>query len=245
MRRVRNLRLLLEYDGTDFCGWQKQPGVRTVQQAIESAVSVVLRHPTTVWGCARTDAGVHALGYVAHFHTEGDFPVERLAVSLNGVLPEDVVVRRADEAAPGFHARFDAVARRYQYRIATEPTAVWRRFACRSRHRLDPAAMAAGAEYLVGEHDFTGYTAAANDAHPVCRVLETSVSAEGSFLLITIEANRFLYHMVRVIAGTLMEVGRGRMGPEQVGVALRTKDRRAAGPTAPAHGLTLLSVRYG
>jgi tRNA pseudouridine38-40 synthase len=215
-----------------------------VQETLESAVAVVLRHPTTVWGCARTDAGVHALGYVAHFHTESDLPVDRLPVALNGVLPEDVVVRRADEAAPGFHARFDAVARRYQYRIATEPTAVWRRFAYRTRHRLDVASMSAGAAHLLGEHDFTGFTAAANDAHPVCRVLDAGVTIEGSFILITVEANRFLYHMVRVIAGTLVEVGRGRMKPEQVGVAMRTRDRRAAGPTAPAHGLALLTVRY-
>lgn len=244
MRRVRNLRLLLEYDGTEFCGWQKQPGERTVQGTLEEAVSTVVRRPTIVWGCARTDAGVHALGYVAHFHTESDASVERLTAALNGVLPEDVVVRGVDEAAMGFHARFDAVARRYQYRIATEPTAVWRRFAYRSRHRLDLEAMAAGAAPLVGEHDFTGFTAVTNDAQPVCRVLGAAVTAEGPFILIAVEANRFLYHMVRVIAGTLMEVGRGRMQPEQVGVALRTKDRRAAGPTAPAHGLTLLSVRY-
>lgn len=241
---MRNLRLLLEYDGTDFSGWQKQPGVRTVQGTLEIAASIVLRGPTVVWGCARTDAGVHALGYVAHLHTESNFPTNRFAVAMNGVLPDDVVVRSADEAEADFHARHKAVARRYQYRIATEPTAVWRRFAYRTRHRLDIGAMSEGAAHLVGEHDFTGFTAAANDTHPVCRVKEIAVTTEGSFILIAVEADRFLYHMVRVIAGTLMEVGRGRMKPEQVGVALRTRDRRAAGPTAEAHGLTLLRVRY-
>jgi tRNA pseudouridine38-40 synthase len=241
---MHNIRLDLEYDGTDFSGWQRQPRARTVQGVLEAAVATVYRRPGTVWGCARTDAGVHATGYVANFHAETEFPLGRLPVALNGCLPDDVAVRHAEEVPPDFHARFSARARRYRYLIATEPTAVWRHFAYRCRHELDVAAMAAAGVHLLGEHDFTSFTAVTNEADPVCRLAEARVEAHGPRIEVTVESNRFLYHMVRVIAGTLMEVGKGRIAPERVAEILRTRNRRAAGPTAPALGLTLVSVRY-
>jgi tRNA pseudouridine38-40 synthase len=242
---MRNVRLLLEYDGTGFHGWQRQPGARTVQGSLETAVATVCRHPAEVFGCARTDAGVHALGYVASFHTESPLSGSRLALALNACLPEDVVVIGAEGAPPDFHARFSAHSRRYVYRITTSPTALWRRFAYHSHHVLDLDRMRAAAAQLTGEHDFTSFTSAANEAAKRCRVSEVAVAREGAMITITVEADRFLHHMVRVVAGTLMEVGRGRLEPEQVGAALRKRDRRAAGPTAAAHGLTLLRVRYG
>ncbi|HET6347896.1 MAG TPA: tRNA pseudouridine(38-40) synthase TruA [Candidatus Krumholzibacteria bacterium] len=242
---MRNLRLQLEYDGTDFRGWQRQPEVRTVQGTVEHAIATVLRHPVDVWGCARTDAGVHAVGYIANFHTESDVTIERLCSGLNGVLPDDVVVTAASEAAEDFHARFSARARRYTYRIATAPTAVWRRYAYYTHHALDEERMATAGRLLVGEHDFTSFTALANEANPVCvlRSLQVGRGAAG-LIEVTVESNRFLFHMVRVIAGTLMEVGRGRMDPEHMTEVLRKKDRRAAGPTAAAHGLMLVGVYY-
>ena len=241
---MRNIRLNLEYDGTAFQGWQRQPGARTVQGTLETAVQIVCRHPADVFGCARTDAGVHALGYVANFQTESDDPAGRLALALNGCLPEDIVVVSAEDAAPEFHARHSARSRRYQYRITTAPTAVWRRVAFHSHHALDVERMSHAAAHLVGEHDFTSFTPVINEADKVCRVLDLIVARDGAHIIIVVEANRFLQHMVRVVAGTLMEVGRGRMEPEQVAEVLRTKDRRAAGPTAAACGLTLLQVRY-
>ena len=241
---MRNIRLELEYDGTDFNGWQRQPGLRTVQGTLEHAIGVVLRQPAVAWGCARTDAGVHAMGYVANFHTESDVGAGRLLSALNGVLPEDVAVIAAEDAAEDFHARFSARARRYAYRIATRPTAVWRRFASPTHHVLDPALMAEAARHLVGEHDFTSFTSLANQANPVCVLGEAVVGSEGGLITITVESNRFLYHMVRVIAGTLIEVGRGRIAPERMADIVRTRDRRAAGPTAPAPGLMLVAVRY-
>jgi tRNA pseudouridine38-40 synthase len=241
---MRNIRIELEYDGTDFSGWQRQPGERTVQGTLEAAITVVLRHPAEAWGCARTDAGVHARGYVANFHTESDVTTARLLGGLNGVLPEDVVVVAAADAPEAFHARFSARARRYVYRIATRPTAVWRRFAYHTHHDLDPGLMAEGAKHLVGEHDFTSFTAHANQANPVCAVREVTVGREDGMITLTVESNRFLYHMVRVIAGTLIEVGRGRLAPEQTAEVLRRRDRRAAGPTAAAQGLMLVAVRY-
>ncbi|HEU4929381.1 MAG TPA: tRNA pseudouridine(38-40) synthase TruA [Candidatus Krumholzibacteria bacterium] len=241
---MRTIRLNLEYDGTDFQGWQKQPGLRTVQGTLEAAIQTVCRHPADTVGCARTDAGVHALGYVASFQTASDIAASRLALSLNGCLPEDIAVQRALDAPADFHARFSARSRRYVYRISETPTAVWRRFVLHSHHALDVDRMAGAAAHLFGEHDFSSFTPVTNDANKICRVLDLAVGRDGAHIVIEVEATRFVHHMVRAIAGTLMEAGRGRMEPEQVGEVLRKKDRRLAGPTAPAHGLTLLRVRY-
>ena len=245
---MRNIRLKLEYDGTDFHGWQRQPEMRTVQGTLEVALATLLRHPVVAWGCARTDAGVHAMNYVSNFHTESDIAIARLLSGVNGCLPDDVVVTDAVDAAPDFHARFSAKARRYTYRITTGPTAVGRRYAYYIHHALDVERMRAAAAHLIGEHDFTGFTSVANEASPVCvlRSLEIvqDLAAVPGRIDVTVESNRFLFHMVRVIAGTLMEVGRGRIEPERVAAVLRTKDRRMAGPTAAAHGLMLVGVHY-
>jgi len=239
-----NIRLDLEYDGTDFQGWQKQPGGRTVKGTLETAIQIVCRHAADTVGCARTDAGVHALGYVASFRNQSDTPASRLALALNGCLPDDIAIVRAQEVPDDFHARFSARSRRYLYRISEVRTAVGRRYAFHSHHALDVERMAAAGTFLVGEHDFTSFTPVINEAEKVCRVLELAVAREGSHITIAVEATRFVHHMVRVIAGTLMEVGRGRMEPEQVAATLRKKDRREAGPTAAALGLTLVRVRY-
>jgi tRNA pseudouridine38-40 synthase len=245
---MRNIRLYLEYDGTAFCGWQRQPEVRTVQGVLEHAIATVLRHPVQAWGCARTDAGVHARNYVANFHTESDVTATRLLSGVNGCLPEDVAVTAALDAPEDFHARFSARARRYTYRIAASPVAVARHYVCQVHHPLDAERMAEAARHLIGRHDFTSFTARANEADPVCelRSLEVTADARGipGRIDVTVEADRFLFHMVRVIAGTLIEVGRGRFAPERVANILRTKDRREAGPTAAAHGLMLVGVQY-
>ena len=241
---VRNIRLLLEYDGTDFSGWQKQPEVRTVQGTLEAAVATVCRQLVGVRGCARTDAGVHALGYVANFHAETDYPPSRLVIALNACLPDDVAVVSAMDAAEDFHARFSALTRRYVYRVATTPTALWRRFSYHTHHYLDLERMRAAAAHLVGRHDFTSFTPVTNDKDPVCNLIDAAVGEDGRHILIEVESDRFLYNMVRTIAGTLMDVGRGRTEPEQVRDILGKRDRRSAGPTAAACGLTLLCARY-
>jgi tRNA pseudouridine38-40 synthase len=245
---MRNIRLHLEYEGTEFRGWQRQPEMRTVQGTLEHAIATVLRHPVQAWGCARTDAGVHAINYVANFHTGSDITTARLVSGVNGCLPDDVAVTAALDAGDDFHARFSARARRYTYRIATSPLAVDRRFVNHVHHALDIDRMRAGAAHLTGRHDFTSFTALANEADPVCdlRLLEVVPGPPGApgRIDITVEANRFLFHMVRVIAGTLIEAGRGRIAPEHIGEILRKKDRRGAGPTAAAHGLMLVGVQY-
>ncbi|MDH4037585.1 MAG: tRNA pseudouridine(38-40) synthase TruA [Candidatus Krumholzibacteria bacterium] len=241
---VRNIRLLLEYDGTDFSGWQKQPDVRTVQGTVEAAIATVCRQLVGVRGCARTDAGVHALGYVANFHVESEHTTSRLVIALNACLPDDVAVVGAMEVADDFHARFSAQSRRYVYRIATTPTAIWRRFSYHTHHYLDVERMRAAARHLQGRQDFTSFTPVTNDKDPVCNLMDVTVVGAERHILIEVESDRFLYNMVRAIAGTLMEVGRGKIEPERMPEILGKRDRRAAGPTAAACGLTLLRARY-
>jgi tRNA pseudouridine38-40 synthase len=241
---VRNIRLVLEFDGTTFHGWQRQSAARTVQGVVEDAIARVFGARADVQGAGRTDAGVHATGYVCNFHVATEMPARRIRAALAAHLPADVVILDAEDAPAAFHARFGAIARRYAYRVSTAPTALQRHAVLVTPHALDAAAMASGAAHLVGEHDFTSFTPALNAADSVCRVAEAGVRREGSLVEITVEANRFLHHMVRVIAGTLVEVGRGRMGSERVGEILRKRDRRAAGPTAPPCGLTFIGVRY-
>jgi len=241
---VRNIRLLIEYDGTDFCGWQRQNQVRTVQGELEGAIERIFGQKCGVVGAGRTDTGVHAIGYVCNFRVNSDMPTRRMLRALQAHLPEDVALKDAADAHPDFHSRFDALSRLYTYRISTEPTALGRRFQLRARFALDPGLMHGAAQALQGEHDFTSFAPALNEANPVCNLMEIGVVREGALLTITVEANRFLHHMVRVIAGTLMEVGRGHLPPEQIPLILGRKDRTAAGPTAPPVGLALVAVRY-
>ena len=241
---MRNIRLLLEYDGTDFHGWQRQPDVRTVQGAMETAVRNTFGQRTEVIGAGRTDRGVHAQGYVCNFHVDTDLEPERIVAALRAHLDKDVVVKKAIDAPPDFHARFDAVSRCYVYRLDTVPTAIHRRIHHVIKYQLDVSAMDRAACLLRGEHDFTSFTRSGSAADPTCQVLDTSVTAEGPGVSITVEANRFLHNMVRIIAGTLIDVGRGRMDPEQITEVLCRKDRTAAGPTAPPCGLVLVAVRY-
>jgi tRNA pseudouridine38-40 synthase len=241
---MRNIRLLLEYDGTGFHGWQRQKDVRSVQGEVEAAIERIFHQACDVFGAGRTDTGVHAIGYVCNFHVDTEMPARRMLPALQAHLPGDVAVKRVEDAPAAFHARFDALSRRYAYHVATEPTALWRHCRLQTRFCLDAAAMDRAARHLRGEHDFTSFTPATNDANPVCNVMEVGVGGGEGLVKVEIEANRFLHHMVRVITGTLMEVGRGQLSPEQIPVILGKKDRTAAGPTAPPTGLVLVAVRY-
>lgn len=241
---VRNIRLQIEFDGTAFHGWQRQPETRTVQGVIEDAIRAVFGVDADVTGAGRTDTGVHALDYPCNFLVDTALAPARIAAALSAHLPDDIAILDARDAEPGFHARFDALSRRYAYRISTRPTALWRHVYHVPRFRLDVAPMARAAGILVGEHDFTSFTPAACEANPVCRMLEARVDQDGPLVTVTLEADRFLHHMVRVITGTLIDVGRGRIPPEHMEAILCKKDRRAAGPTAPPNGLALVRVRY-
>ena len=242
-----NIKLTVEYDGTNYHGWQVQPNGDTIQAALERALSVFFAVPIRITGSGRTDAGVHALGQVANFHIDKTFERHRLLRGLNALTPPDITVKDAVAVADAFDARRDARARIYQYRILNRstPSPFYRHRAWHLHERLDLEAMRAAIPHLIGEHDFTSFRAAGCDAeHAVRRVYQSSLEKRGDLLLYTIEATAFLRHMVRNIIGTLAEVGQGMRRGQSFATVLAMRDRNEAGATAPAHGLYLIEVKY-
>lgn len=247
---LANLKLTLEYVGTAYHGWQIQPGVPTIQGTLQDRLQVVLRRPIPARGAARTDAGVHAFGQVASLMAPPGTDTGRLHRSLNALLPDDIAVRRVEPVPDTFHARHSARGRIYRYRIlqgiAVSPFD--RGFAAHVRGTLDVEAMDEAARALVGTHDFSSFRASGDVSEsPVKEVRSSRVTREpgrDDLIVYTVEASSFLQHMVRTLAGTLIEVGRGRWTPGDVADILASRDRRAAGFTAPAKGLFLMRVIY-
>jgi len=243
------IKLVLEYDGTDFAGWQAQPDHRSVQGVLERALAELLGARARVEAAGRTDAGVHAEGQVAAFSTDRELPLKAYARGLNGLLPPDVAVVAAEEVPADFDPRRWAQGKRYRYRISNRPvrSPLRRRSAWELFGVLDLEAMRAAAPALVGRHDFSAFRAADCEAAHARREIRTLAieGASSADVTIEVEGTAFLKHMVRNIAGTLVEVGRGRRPPAWVAEVLGSKDRNRAGPTAPAHGLTLVEVLYG
>lgn len=240
---------LVEYDGRNFCGSQYQVGVRTVQAELESALATLCRGPVTAVFSGRTDTGVHALGQVAHFDwPEAEVDLWRLAWSLNGILKEDVCVRALQIVDDTFHARFSALSRQYVYRILNRPqrSAILRRNHYFVSHELDFDSMREAARCLVGEHDFSAFKSSNSDkVSSVCRVSRAELLNLGEGVLeFWIASNHFVYNMVRIIVGTLTQIGLGKIRTEAVAEALSGKSRHLAGPTAPPWGLCLDSVTY-
>ena len=240
-----NLRLTFEYDGTDFYGWQSQREGRTVQDELARALSILLGERVVPVASGRTDAGTHALAQVAHAKAQGTIPLHRLHRGLNGLLPADVAVHCVEAVSERFHARYDAIAKRYRYRIATDKSALARNQIWSCFRPLDLESMREAASQLEGEHQFAAFCK--KDPLPgrfECLVRECEIERRGSEIVLEIEANRFLRHMVRIIVGTLVEIGEGRRPAGDLSRLLASGDRTQAGPTAPARGLCLLSVTY-
>jgi tRNA pseudouridine38-40 synthase len=239
--------LLLAYDGTAYHGWQVQPAVPTVQAAVAGALRPLAGPGLRLVGASRTDAGVHALGQVASLHAARPLPAGVVEAALNATLPGDIRVVAAREVPAGFDARRAARLKRYAYVISQAPVAspFLRRYAWHVGRPLDVVGLRLAARGLRGTHDFSAFRAAAGrDRLPVCTVRSLRVVRRGHLIGIVVSADAFLHHMVRNIVGTLVEVGHGRRPPAWVDEVLAGRDRRRAGPTAPAHGLWLVSVRY-
>ena len=237
----------LEYDGSRFCGWQRQEHARSVQADVEAALSKVADHAVHI-GCAgRTDAGVHATWQIIHFETRARRSERSWVLGTNSNLPDDVRLLWITPVGDEFHARFSARARRYRYVILSRSvaSALLRQRVTWTHHGLDEARVSAAAHYLLGEHDFSSFRAVACQAKsPVRTVHRLEVTRRGDFLYLDIEANAFLHHMVRNIAGVLMTVGCGERDPDWVAEVLSKRDRTQGGVTAPAAGLYLVGVRY-
>ncbi len=244
---MRTIKLTIEYDGTGFAGWQRQPGKRTVQESLETVLSRLTKEQVHLVSASRTDAGVHALGQVAHFRTCSQIPTIKLLGALNGLLPRDVSILEVAEAPPGFHAGKQARRKSYRYRIwnskirsALGRDRFWHVWA-----NLDIGAMKKGGRCLVGRHDFSAFRGAQSDTKTsVRRVDRIKVGKNKEMIEIQITGNGFLKYMVRNIVGTLVEVGQGKRRPEEVLQILKSKDRKKAGITAPASGLYLVSVQF-
>jgi len=244
---MHNLKLTLAYDGTDFNGWQTQPGYRTVQETLEGALAALTGQPARVNASGRTDAGVHAVGQVANYYSASDLPADVMVRALNAHLPQDVVVSVAVDVPQAFDANRDARRKLYRYVIhdGPVPNLFLRRYCMQSRHPLDAPAMRAAAEPLRGRHDFHSFeTDWPNRMSSVRTITHLSLNRFGAWIWLDVEADGFLYNMVRAIAGTLINVGRGYWPVSKVAEILEAEDRSAAGPTAPAQGLFLMRVSY-
>jgi len=245
---MRNIKLLIEYDGTNYHGWQVQPNGLTVQEVIEKKIKIMTRQRVRLCASGRTDAGVHALGQVASFKTSSSIPEEGFLRGLNCLLPPDIIIKAVEEVGSEFHAQFRTKRKKYCYRILNRalPSAIHRNYSWHLSAPLNIQVMQDASRGLIGKQDFSSFQAADPDSpEPVREVFQAEWSVDGqSFLCFTIEADGFLKHMVRNIVGTLVEVGKGKISGEKFARILKARDRRQAGVTAPPQGLFLLEVKY-
>ncbi|MDZ5713694.1 tRNA pseudouridine(38-40) synthase TruA [Jeotgalibacillus haloalkalitolerans] len=242
------IKCTVSYDGSQFYGYQVQPGQRTVQGEIEQALSEVHKGRfVRITASGRTDAGVHAMGQVFHFDTDLQVPAAKWPVILNQKIGDDIAILSAEEAPDTFHARFDVKTKEYRYIVNTSPVALpfRRHYAVHYPYTVDIEAMRKAAAHLEGEHDFTSFSSAKTEVIDRVRTIDfIKIEEFEDELIFRVKGNGFLYNMVRIIAGTLLEVGNGKYEPEEVVRMLEAKDRSAAGKTAPAHGLYLWEVNY-
>lgn len=241
------VKMIVAYDGTNYSGWQIQPNGITIEQKLNEALCDLLKEDIKVTGASRTDAGVHSLGNVCIFDTNTRMPAEKISYALNQRLPEDIVVQDSCEVSEEFHPRFSKSRKTYEYRILN------RKFRMPTRrldtyfyyYDLDVDAMKLAAKYLEGEHDFKSFASVGGQAETSVRTIYScTVEKKDEIITIRVKGNGFLYNMVRIIAGTLIKVGAGDIDPKQINQILEARDRSAAGPTAPAHGLTMIGLEY-
>jgi tRNA pseudouridine38-40 synthase len=245
---MQRIKCTVSYDGTAFNGYQVQPGQRTVQGVLEKALTKVHKGKfVKVISSGRTDAGVHAIGQVFHFDTDFSIPEEKWPVVLNSILPDEVVIVSAKYVQDDFHARYSVKQKEYRYKVmlGKRRSPFTRDFSLYYPYQLDLEAIQIAARYFIGEHDFTSFCSTKTDKEDKVRTIHNiKVEQDGLELTFSFTGNGFLYNMVRIIVGTLLEVGSGRKKPEEISIILNKKDRKAAGKTAAAHGLYLWQVQY-
>lgn len=244
---MRNIMLIIEYDGTQYSGWQRQNHVLSVEEAVEKTIIKVLNEEIKVLGCSRTDKGVHAMGYVLNFFTNSKIPAHGIKYALNNKLPRDIVVLDAQEADEEFHARYSSIGKTYVYTILNReiPPAIGKNYVFHYKYKLNIELMKEGAKYLIGTHDFEAFKNKGGSVKTSVRtVKEIKIEKEHEYIKIYITADGFLYNMARIIVGTLVNVGGGIIIPEKVKEIIESKDRQKAGKTAPPQGLSLLKVYY-
>lgn len=244
---MKRVRLIISYDGTNYCGWQVQINGITVEEIINRELSNLLGEEITVIGASRTDSGVHAIGNVAVFDTETKIPAEKISFALNQRLPDDIRIQKSEEVSADFHPRYCDSTKTYEYKILNRkfPDPLNRLYTYFVYMPLDVKKMKMAAEYLVGEHDFASFCSAGSQVKTTTRIIYAlDITKERDMINIRISGNGFLYNMVRIIVGTLLKVGLGVYPPEHVKEILEAKDRYQAGPKAPARGLTLVGIEY-
>lgn len=244
---MRRIKLIVAYDGTEYSGWQIQPEAPTIEMYLDKAIRELTGENVHVTGASRTDAGVHAYGNVAVFDTESTIPGDRFTFALNRFLPDSIVIQDSWEVSGDFHPRHCNTRKTYEYRIlnTTVPMPQKRNFTWHVTGSIDIEKMKEAAAYIVGEHDFKSFCCVRTQAESTVRTIYSlEVLQEGSEIIIRIKGNGFLYNMVRIITGTLIQVGKGRFKPEYVKQMLEAKDRTVAGQTAPPQGLTLVGIEY-
>ena len=244
---MRNIKLTIEYDGKEFNGWQKQPNKLNIQGNIEKVLSDITKEDIEIIGSGRTDAGVHALGQVANFKTNSTIPIEKFAIAINSRLKKSIVIKKAEEVPERFHSRYNCKKKTYRYVINNSETgsAIYRNLEYNIKQPLNLEKMQDASRYFVGEHDFSAFKASGTSSKSSVRTIYSAkVTKEGERIFIELTGNGFLYNMVRIIAGTLVEVGLGKIKPEEITEIIDSKDRQKAGKTLPPYGLYLVEVNY-
>ena len=244
---MRNIKLTIEYDGNCYNGWQKQPNKLNIQGEIERAIYNITKEEVDLIGSGRTDAGVHALGQVANFKTNSQISIEKLPLAINSQLKNSIVIKEAEEVNERFHSRYNAKHKTYRYIINNSKcgTAIYRNLEYSYPFKLDAEKMKQASKYFEGEHDFKAFKSSGTSSkNSVRTIYKAIVKQEGEKIIIELTGNGFLYNMVRIISGTLLDVGLGKIQPEEIPEMIESKDRQRAGKTLPAHGLYLVEVKY-
>lgn len=244
---MKNIKLTIEFDGTNYCGWQKQPNDVSVQEVIEKGLEKITKESCKLNSSGRTDSGVHALNMIANFKTNSNILSEKFSHALNSILPKDIIIKNSIEVNEDFHSRYCSKGKKYRYLIFNSefPSALYRYRTCHIRFNLDIKKMKEASNFFIGKHNFRAFTSSKADVKSYERIIEEiKISNKEKFISIDIVGNGFLYNMVRIIVGSLVDVGMGKINPIKVKEIIDSRDRNNAGKTMPAQGLYLIEVYY-